>query len=131
VRRGDVAGRDLSRAEWRGLTFAPLRKRGHSKEGRDNDPQEIIALAVTRDSMPVRSWVLPGDTADITAVQRIKEDLRQLRLASAGRCSWAMPVSMPDLSLRSVGTFGPGWRQPGVEIIGFSARERRFWREKL
>jgi transposase len=68
---------------WRGLTFAPLRKRGHSKEGRDNDPQVIIALAVTRDAMPVRSWVLPGDTADVSAVTRIKEDLRQLRLGRA------------------------------------------------
>ncbi len=68
---------------WRGLTFAPLRKRGHSKEGRDNDPQVIVALAVTRDGMPVRSWVLPGDTADVTTVQRIKEDLRQMRLGRA------------------------------------------------
>jgi Transposase DDE domain len=74
----DVAGH-----EWRGLTFAPLRKRGHSKEGRDNDPQVIVALAVTRDGLPVRSWVLPGDTADVTAVARIKDDLRHMRLGRA------------------------------------------------
>ncbi len=74
---------DLAGQEWRGLSFAPLRKRGHSKEGRDHDPQVIIALAVTRDGMPVRSWVLPGDTADVTAVARIKEDLRQMRLGRA------------------------------------------------
>ena len=74
---------DTANHAWRGLTFAPLRKRGHSKEGRDNDPQVIIALAVTRDGMPVRSWVLPGDTADVTAVARIKEDLRQMRLGRA------------------------------------------------
>jgi hypothetical protein len=74
---------DVAPESWRGLTFAPLRKRGHSKEGRDNDPQVVIALAVTRDGMPVRSWVLPGDTADVTAVARIKEDLRQMRLGRA------------------------------------------------
>ncbi len=74
---------DVTPESWRGLTFAPLRKRGHSKEGRDNDPQVIIALAVTRDGMPVRSWVLPGDTADVTTVQRIKDDLRQMRLGRA------------------------------------------------
>ena len=74
---------DVAPENWRGLTFAPLRKRGHSKEGRDNDPQVVIALAVTRDGMPVRSWVLPGDTADVTAVERIREDLRQLRLGRA------------------------------------------------
>jgi transposase len=43
----------------------------------------VIALAVTRDGMPVRSWILPGDTADVTTVQRIKDDLRQLRLGRA------------------------------------------------
>ncbi|HSD35455.1 MAG TPA: IS1634 family transposase, partial [Alphaproteobacteria bacterium] len=74
---------DVAPGSWRGLTFAPLRKRGHSKEGRDNDPQVIIALAVTRDGVPVRSWVLPGDTADVTTVERIKEDLRQMRLGRA------------------------------------------------
>jgi hypothetical protein len=74
---------DVVPETWRGLTFEPLRKRGHSKEGRDNDPQVIIALAVTRDGMPVRSWVLPGDTADVTTVQRIKDDLRQMRLGRA------------------------------------------------
>ena len=40
----------------------------------------IIALAVTRDGMPVRSWVLPGDTADVATVARIKDDLRAWRL---------------------------------------------------
>jgi hypothetical protein len=74
---------DVTPESWRGLTFEPLRKRGHSKEGRDNDPQVIIALAVTRDGMPIRSWVLPGDTADVTTVQRIKDDLRQMRLGRA------------------------------------------------
>jgi hypothetical protein len=69
--------------EWGGKLYAPLRRRGHSKEGRDNQPQVIVALAVTRDGMPVRSWVLPGDTADVTTVTRIKDDLRAWRL---GRC---------------------------------------------
>src|SRR5215213_7299247 len=71
----DVAGH-----EWRGLTFEPLRKRGHSKEGRDNDPQVVIALVVTRDGVPVRSWVFPGNTPDVTTVQRIKDDLRTMRM---------------------------------------------------
>jgi hypothetical protein len=71
----DVAGH-----EWRGLAFEPLRKRGHSKEGRDNDPQVVIALAVTRDGVPVRSWVFPGATPDVTTVRTIKDDLRAMRL---------------------------------------------------
>jgi transposase len=71
---------DVARQEWRGLTFAPLRRRGHSKEGRDNDPQVVIALAVTRDGVPVRSWIFPGNTPDVTTVRTIKDDLRAMRL---------------------------------------------------
>ncbi len=92
---------DVANHEWRGLTFAPLRKRGHSKEGRDNDPQVIIALAVTRDGMPVRSWVLPGDTADVTTVERIKDDLRQMRLGRAlfvGDAGLYAKVNLAELS---------------------------------
>lgn len=77
--------------EWAGRLYAPLRRRGHNKEGRDNQPQVIIALAVTRDGMPVRSWVLPGDTADVSTVARIKDDLRAWRL---GRCVFVGDAGM-------------------------------------
>jgi len=77
--------------EWGGRLFAPLRRRGHNKEGRDNQPQVIIALAVSRDGMPVRSWVLPGDTADVATVARIKDDLRAWRL---GRCVFVGDAGM-------------------------------------
>src|SRR6202165_2155007 len=77
--------------EWGGRLFAPLRRRGHSKEGRDNQPQVIIALAVTRDGMPARSWVLPGDTADVATVARIKDDLRAWHL---GRCVFVGDAGM-------------------------------------
>jgi hypothetical protein len=60
---------------------AGLRRRGHSKEGRDNDPQVVIALAVTREGMPVRSWVFPGNTPDVTTMKRIKADLAAMRLS--------------------------------------------------
>ena len=71
---------DVASQTWRGLKFEPLRKRGHSKEGRDNDPQVVIALAVTREGIPVRSWTFPGNTPDVTTVQRVKDDLREMRL---------------------------------------------------
>jgi len=76
---------------WGGKLYAPLRQRGHNKEGRDNQPQVIIALAVTRDGLPVRSWVLPGNTADVTTVARIKDDLRAWRL---GRCVFVGDAGM-------------------------------------
>src|SRR4051794_41640094 len=82
---------DEDAQEWAGRLYAPLRRRGHNKEGRDNQPQVIIALAVTRDGMPVRSWVLPGDTADVATVARIKDDLRAWRL---GRCVFVGDAGM-------------------------------------
>ena len=82
---------DRNEQEFDGRLYAPLRRRGHSKEGRDNQPQVIIALAVTRDGMPVRSWVLPGDTADVATVARIRDDLRARRL---GRCLFVGDAGM-------------------------------------
>ena len=144
---------DVAAESWRGLTFAPLRKRGHSKEGRDGDPQVIIALAVTRDGMPVRSWVLPGNTADVTTVARIKEDLRRMRLGralfvgdaglyaqanlaelsrGAGRYILATPIGrvkeIKDDVLRRPGRYAeitPSLRAKEV-IVGEGERRRRY-----
>src|SRR5262245_3063461 len=57
-----------------------LRRPGHSKDDRDNCPQVVIALAVTREGLPVRSWVLPGNTVDATTVERIKNGLSDWNL---------------------------------------------------
>jgi hypothetical protein len=64
-----------------GRIYEPLRKRGHNKDGPDGAPQVVIGLAVTRDGMPVRSWVFPGNTVDVTTVKQIKADLKEWRLA--------------------------------------------------
>src|ERR1700722_12742771 len=87
----EIDAADEQPEEWGGKLYAPLRRRGHSKEGRDNQPQVIIALAVTRDGMAVRSWVLPSDTADVTTVARIKDDLRAWTL---GRCVFVGDAGM-------------------------------------
>lgn len=59
-----------------------LRKFGHAKEG-NWVPQVVVALAVTRDGIPVRSWVLPGNTADVTTVAKVRADLRGWNLGRA------------------------------------------------
>jgi len=46
-------------------------------------PQVVIALAVTRDGLPVRSWVFPGQTAAASTEARIKADLRDWNLGRA------------------------------------------------
>lgn len=59
-----------------------LRQYGHSKEGTWT-PQIVVALAVTRDGLPVKSWVFPGNTADASTVERIRKDLRGWNLGRA------------------------------------------------
>lgn len=59
-----------------------LRQYGHSKEG-TWAPQVVVALAVTREGIPVRSWVFPGNTADVSTVATIKKDLRGWNLGRA------------------------------------------------
>jgi transposase len=61
---------------------ATLRKFGHSKEGTWS-PRVVVALAVTREGIPVRSWVLPGNTADVSTIDRIRADLRGWNLGRA------------------------------------------------
>jgi transposase len=46
-------------------------------------PQVVVALAVTREGLPVRSWVFPGNTTDVSTVERIKDDLRGWKLGRA------------------------------------------------
>jgi hypothetical protein len=71
--------------------YEALRKRGHSKNGRGDAPQIVIGLAVTRDGLPVRSWVFSGETNDMTTVAKVKEDLRGWRL---GRCVFVGDAGM-------------------------------------
>jgi transposase len=59
-----------------------LRQYGHSKEG-VWAPQVVVALAVTREGIPVKSWVFPGNTADVSTVETIKKDLRGWNLGRA------------------------------------------------
>lgn len=65
-----------------GDSNATIRQFGHGKEG-FWAPQVVIALAVTRDGIPVRSWVFPGNTADVTTVEKIRSDLRGWKLGRA------------------------------------------------
>jgi hypothetical protein len=48
---------------------------GHSKDHRPDLPQVVIAMAVTREGIPVRCWTFPGNTADTAIIRTIKDDL--------------------------------------------------------
>lgn len=76
-----------------------LRRYGHSKDSRPDRPQIVIGLAVTKEGLPVRCWVLPGNTADMATVERVKSDLRGWKLS---RCIWVMDRGMSSEANRIV-----------------------------
>jgi hypothetical protein len=72
-------------------TYPALRKRGHSKNGRFDAPQIVVGLAVTRDGFPIRHWIFPGNTVDVTTVERVKTDLQGWHLS---RCVFVGDAGM-------------------------------------
>lgn len=68
-----------------------LRRYGHSKDHRPDLPQIVIGLAVTKEGIPVKCWILPGNTQDMTTVERVKNDLMGWKLS---RCVWVMDRGM-------------------------------------
>jgi transposase len=58
------------------------RRFGRAKEG-NWGPQVVVALAVTREGLPVRCWVFPGNTTDVDTVERVRKDLRGWKLGRA------------------------------------------------
>src|SRR5712692_6093084 len=62
-----------------------LRRLGHSKDHRPDLPQVVIGLAVTREGIPVRVWVWPGNANDQRLVEQVKADLLGWRLGRAVR----------------------------------------------
>ena len=85
----------------------PFRALGHSKDHRPDLPQVVIGLAVTREGIPVRVWMWPGNTNDQTVIQEVKDDLRGWRL---GRCVWVVDRGFSsDENLRYLTRGGGHW----------------------
>jgi Transposase DDE domain len=60
---------------------AAFRTYGKSKDHRDDLPQVVIGMAVTRDGIPVRVWCWPGNTSDSALIRQVKDDMRDWCLA--------------------------------------------------
>jgi hypothetical protein len=82
-------------------TYQAPRKRGLSKNGRGDAPQIVVGLAVTRDGLPVRHWVFPGNTVDVTTVAQVKADLRGWQLSRCVFVGDAGMVSQENLTTLS------------------------------
>jgi hypothetical protein len=64
---------------------AGFRTHGKSKDSRDDLPQVVVGMAVTRDGIPVRVWCWPGNTSDSPLIRQVKQDLRDWTL---GKVIW-------------------------------------------
>jgi hypothetical protein len=54
---------------------------GKSKDHREDLPQVLVGMAVTRDGIPVRVWSWPGNTSDSTLIRQVRDDMRSWNLA--------------------------------------------------
>lgn len=53
---------------------------GNSKDHRDDLPQVVVGMAVTREGIPVRCFVFPGNASDQEIIREVKDKLREWRL---------------------------------------------------
>jgi hypothetical protein len=64
-----------------GHTVRGFRSFGNSKDHRDDLPQVVIGMAVTRTGIPVRIWCWPGATNDSALIRQVKQDMRDWTLS--------------------------------------------------
>lgn len=78
----DEAGRRLDADDTDGEPKeAGFRTYGKSKDSRDDLPQIVIGMAVTRDGIPVRCWCWPGSASDQTLIRQVKDEMRDWTLS--------------------------------------------------
>jgi transposase len=94
---------------------AGLRRYGHSKDHRQDLPQIVIGLAVTKEGIPVRCWCWPGNTTDVSVLPQVKDDLTGWKL---GRV-----ITVVDRGLSSAANLSPLTRAAGQYIAGARMRD--------
>ena len=94
---------------------AGLRRYGHSKDHREDLPQIVIGLAVTKEGIPVRCWCWPGNTTDVTVLPQVKDDLSGWKL---GRV-----ITVVDRGFSSAANLSYLTRAGGQYIAGARMRD--------
>ena len=84
---------------------AGVRDFGHSKDFRTDLPQVVIAMAVTRDGVPVRCWTFPGNESDTAIIRTVKDDLDGWNLR---RLVWVADRGFASAANRAYLTKGGG-----------------------
>ena len=99
-------------------TESGTRAFGHSKDHRTDLPQVVIAMAVTRDGVPVRYWTFPGNTADTAIIRTIKDDLGGWNLR---RLVWVADRGFASAANRAYLTRGGGHYIHAEKLRGTNA----------
>jgi hypothetical protein len=84
---------------------AARRTFGHSKDHREDLPQVVIGMAVTREGVPIRCWTFPGNTADTAIIRTVKDDLTAWNLR---RLVWVADRGFASAANRGYLTRGGG-----------------------
>jgi hypothetical protein len=103
---------------------------GHSKDSRGDLPQVVIAMAVTRDGIPVRCWTFAGNENDQAIIRTVKDDLAGWNLH---RLVWVADRGFASAANRAYLTRGGGHyihaeklRHTNVEASAALARAGRY-----
>jgi hypothetical protein len=97
---------------------AGFRTWGKSKDSRDDLPQVIVGMAVTREGIPVRVWSWPGNTADSPLIRQVKADLRDWTL---GQVIWVADRGFTSAANRRALAAGGGGYILGEKLRSGSA----------
>jgi transposase len=88
-----------------------------------------VALAVTRQGLPARSWAFPGNTTDVTTVAKVKRDLKGWKLGRAlfvGDSGLNSEVNRRELAL-ACGTYLLATRIGSVNEVKQEVLSRPGW----
>ncbi|MGB3230694.1 MAG: IS1634 family transposase, partial [Mycobacterium sp.] len=106
------------------------RRFGKSKDHRDDLPQVVIAMAVTRDGIPVRCWTFAGSESDQRIIRTVKDDLGAWNLH---RLVWVADRGFASAANRTYLTRGGGHyihaeklRRTNAEAAAALARPGRY-----
>jgi hypothetical protein len=98
---------------------AGFRTHGKSKDSRDDLPQIVIGMAVTRGGIPVRVWCWPGNTGDSALIRQVKDDMRDWSL---GRVVWVADRGFSSAANRRYLQRGAGHYIIGEKLRSGSAQ---------
>ena len=115
---------DVTSTYFEGVSDPEIAKRGYSRDHRPDCVQVNIALVVTREGMPLGYEIFPGNTTDVTTVQKIVAGM-EARFGKANRV-WVMDRGM--VSQENVAWLNETGRR---YVIGTPKAELKRWAKQI